>query len=98
MSLQSPQRRALVAGGTGRVGGAIARRLGGDGWRVLAAGTADGEYWGRVLVKSRGGEPPVEQTQGNVRMQLALETTFAGYLPVSGEFPTRRLLWEDRRG
>jgi hypothetical protein len=28
-------------------------------------------------VKSRGGEPPIEQTQGQVRMQIALETTFA---------------------
>ena len=44
---------------------------------VMPAGAADGEYWGRVLVKSRGGEPPVEQSQGNVRMQLSLETTFA---------------------
>ena len=43
----------------------------------MPAGAADGEYWGRVLVKARGGEPPIEQTQGNVRMQLALETTFA---------------------
>ena len=43
----------------------------------MPAGAADGEYWGRVLVKSRGGEPPIEQNQGNVRMQLALETTFA---------------------
>lgn len=44
---------------------------------VAPAGLADGEYWGRVLVKSRGGEPPIEQTQGQVRMQLSLETTFA---------------------
>jgi P pilus assembly chaperone PapD len=44
---------------------------------AMPAGAADGEYWGRVLVKSRGGEPPIEQTQGNVRMQLSLETTFA---------------------
>ena len=44
---------------------------------AMPAGTADGEYWGRVLVKSRGGEPPIEQSQGNVRMQLSLETTFA---------------------
>jgi P pilus assembly chaperone PapD len=44
---------------------------------AMPAGAADGEYWGRVLVKSRGGEPPIEQSQGNVRMQLALETTFA---------------------
>jgi P pilus assembly chaperone PapD len=44
---------------------------------AMTAGAADGEYWGRVLVKSRGGEPPIEQNQGNVRMQLSLETTFA---------------------
>jgi hypothetical protein len=30
-----------------------------------------------VLVKSRGGEPPIEQSQGGVRMQLSLETTLA---------------------
>ena len=34
---------ALVTGGTGRVGGAIARRLGTDGFRVLAAGRRDGD-------------------------------------------------------
>jgi pteridine reductase len=36
-------RRALVAGGTGRVGVAIAARLEADGWSVLAAGRADGD-------------------------------------------------------
>ena len=35
--------RALVTGGTGRVGSAIAARLRGDGWSVLAAGRADGD-------------------------------------------------------
>ena len=44
---------------------------------AMPASAADGEYWGRVLVKSRGGEPPIEQSQGDVRMQLSLETTFA---------------------
>ncbi|HEX7978943.1 MAG TPA: hypothetical protein VF461_10095 [Gemmatimonadaceae bacterium] len=44
---------------------------------TMPAGAADGEYWGRVLVKARGGEPPIEQTQGSVKMQLSLETTFA---------------------
>lgn len=44
---------------------------------VAPPGLSDGEYWGRVLVKSRGGEPPIEQTQGQVRMQLNVETTFA---------------------
>lgn len=44
---------------------------------VAPTGLADGEYWGRVLVKSRGGEAPIEQTQGQVKMQLSMETTFA---------------------
>ena len=44
---------------------------------VAPPGLSDGEYWGRVLVKSRGGEPPIEQAQGQVRMQLNVETTFA---------------------
>jgi NAD(P)-dependent dehydrogenase (short-subunit alcohol dehydrogenase family) len=35
--------RALVTGGTGRVGSAIAARLERDGWSVLAAGRADGD-------------------------------------------------------
>src|SRR5262245_18496640 len=36
-------RRALVTGGLGRVGEAIARRLEREGWSVLAAGRADGD-------------------------------------------------------
>ena len=43
MSLQRPHSRALVAGGTGRVGHAIAERLRADGWTVIAAGRADGD-------------------------------------------------------
>jgi pteridine reductase len=35
--------RALVTGGTGRVGAAITVRLVADGWSVLAAGRADGD-------------------------------------------------------
>ena len=35
--------RALVTGGTGRVGSAIAARLEREGWRVLAAGRADAD-------------------------------------------------------
>jgi pteridine reductase len=35
--------RALVTGGTGRVGAAIAARLERDGWSVFAAGRADGD-------------------------------------------------------
>jgi pteridine reductase len=35
--------RALVTGGTGRLGAAIASRLEREGWTVLAAGSADGD-------------------------------------------------------
>ena len=43
MSLQTPHSRALVAGGTGRVGAAVAARLRADGWQVVAVGSADGD-------------------------------------------------------
>lgn len=38
------------------------------------ADLADGEYWSRILVSSRGGLPPIEQTQGEMRLQLSVET------------------------
>ena len=38
------------------------------------AGLEAGEYWGRVLVRSRGGQPPIEQSEGAVRMQIDVET------------------------
>jgi pteridine reductase len=43
MSLQTSHRRALVAGGTGRVGSAVARRLDAEGWDVVAVGRAAGD-------------------------------------------------------
>ncbi|NUR33438.1 MAG: hypothetical protein HOQ30_05445 [Gemmatimonadaceae bacterium] len=42
------------------------------------ANLAEGEYWGRVLIHSRGGRPPVEQQQGGIRMQIDLETVIVG--------------------
>jgi hypothetical protein len=42
------------------------------------AGLAEGEYWGRVLIHSRGGRPPVEQQQGGIHMQIDLETVIVG--------------------
>lgn len=41
-------------------------------------GLPEGEYWGRVLIRSRGGRPPVEQQQGAIRMQIDLETVIVG--------------------
>jgi pteridine reductase len=43
MVLQMGNKRALVAGGTGRIGRAIAARLEAEGWQVVAAGRADGD-------------------------------------------------------
>lgn len=43
MSLRKADKRALVAGGTGRVGAAVAARLEQDGWSVVAAGRAGGD-------------------------------------------------------
>src|SRR5687767_13187246 len=42
-SLQLPLVRALVTGGTGRVGSAIAARLEKEGWDVFAAGRVHGD-------------------------------------------------------
>ena len=39
------------------------------------AGIPDGEYWARILVTSRGGQAPIEETQGDLRLQLNVETT-----------------------
>ncbi|HEU0299467.1 MAG TPA: hypothetical protein VFR37_08440 [Longimicrobium sp.] len=39
------------------------------------AGLAEGEYWARVLITSRGGQPPIEQTQGDQVLQLQVQTT-----------------------
>src|SRR6478672_11000834 len=43
MPLRTPHRRALVAGGTGRVGTAIVERLRAEGWTVVSAGRAEGD-------------------------------------------------------
>jgi len=45
--------------------------------RVLArppAGLANGEYWARALVRSRGGQEPIEARQGDVGIQIDVET------------------------
>lgn len=39
------------------------------------AGLAEGEYWARVLVTSKGGQPPIEQTRGDQVLHLEVQTT-----------------------
>lgn len=48
--------------------------------RLLVNPPADlpqGEYWGRVLVSSIGGQAPVEQSLGDVRVNLQIKTVIA---------------------
>jgi hypothetical protein len=39
------------------------------------AGLAEGEYWARVLITSRGGQPPIEQARGDQVLHLEVQTT-----------------------
>jgi pteridine reductase len=52
--------RALLTGGTGKLGSALAERLRGEGWQVLAAGSRDGDLSradaARSLVERAAGE------------------------------------------
>ena len=40
-------------------------------------GLPEGEYWGRVMVASVGGQPPIQQQQGNVTMAITVRTVIA---------------------
>lgn len=37
-------------------------------------GIEEGEYWARALVRARGGQPPIEERQGDVSVQIHVET------------------------
>lgn len=38
------------------------------------AGLPEGEYWARIVVTSKGGQPPIEQREGDLRLRLDLQT------------------------
>ena len=38
------------------------------------AGLPAGEYWGRITITSRGGQPPIEQRQGDIALSVSLQT------------------------
>ena len=69
--------RALVTGGTGRIGSAIVDRLKGEGWTVVAAGRADGDLaaveQARALV-----ERAVEELGG---LDLLVNAAGEGFAP-----------------
>jgi pteridine reductase len=69
--------RALVTGGTGRVGSAIAERLRSEGHSVLAAGRADGDL--RQAAAARG---LVERAVGELgRLDLVVHAAGEGFVP-----------------
>jgi pteridine reductase len=70
-------RSALVTGGTGRVGSAIAARLEREGWAVVAAGRADGDI-SKVADAQALVEGTVEQLGG---LDLLVNAAGEGFFP-----------------
>jgi pteridine reductase len=77
MPLRTPHKRALVAGGTGRVGTAIVERLRAEGWTVVSAGSADGDLRGRAGAAALGAHA-VEELGG---LDLVVHAAGAGFAP-----------------
>src|SRR6476646_10002569 len=89
MALRSPDRRALIAGGTGRVGRAIAARLERDGWRVVAAGRGDGD-----LRRRAGARQLAEHAVGELGgLDLVVHAAGDGFVPTPFEEVTEEL-WD----
>ena len=69
--------RALVTGGTGRIGSAVAERLRAEGWSVLAAGRADGD-----LTRARDAEALVERAVEELGgLDLLVNAAAEGFAP-----------------
>ena len=69
--------RALVTGGTGRVGSAIAERLRSEGWSVVAAGRADGD-----LTDAQAAHTLVERAAGELGgLDLLVNAAGEGFAP-----------------
>jgi pteridine reductase len=69
--------RALVTGGTGRVGSVVAERLDAEGFRVKAAGRADGD-----LREAAAAQALVERTADELGgLDLVVHAAAEGFLP-----------------
>ena len=69
--------RALVTGGTGRVGSAISERLRAEGWSVVAAGRADGD-----LADAQAAHTLVERAAGELGgLDLLVNAASEGFAP-----------------
>ena len=74
-------RSALVTGGTGRIGRAIAARLEGEAWSVVAAGRADGD-----LAKVDEARALVERAVGELGgLDLLVNAAGEGFVPKPAE-------------
>ena len=90
MPLHDADRTALVAGGTGRLGGAIASRLRADGYAVVAAGRSDGD-----LRTRDGAHELVRNAVAELEwLDLVVHAAGAGFVPVRLEDVTEEL-WDD---
>jgi pteridine reductase len=90
MGLQSADKQALIAGGTGRVGRAIAARLEADGFGVFAAGRADGDLRG----PGGAGELVASALTRLGRLDLVVHCVGAGFVPAALEDVTEEL-WDE---
>lgn len=77
MALRTPHKRALVAGGTGRVGTAIVARLRAEGWTVVSAGSADGDLRTRAGAGSLASSALAELGG----LELVVQAAGAGFAP-----------------
>ena len=86
-------RRALVAGGTGRLGRAIAERLRADGWSVVAAGRRGGDLASAAGARAQVAAA-VEQLGG---LELVVHAAGEGFTPKPVEEVTESD-WDDAAG
>ena len=90
MALQSADKQALIAGGTGRIGRAIAARLETDGFGVFAAGRADGDLRG-----PDGAHQLVDQALERLgRLDLVVHCAGGGFVPAALADVTEAL-WDE---